>query len=185
MQEKIHFFKIALTVTFFTGILLSILPAFPQVQELEVLIALAKSKVDTNHTIPSFTELRRQLKYADVIPAPNDAYAKLQTAINNLKDKRMPYNIVMNFHGDPKTQLGFNWYGNANITGGKVEIVQGKVTNHNTFNSLPKITINASTAPLVDLNYNVSANNLHVIANIGINTPKSYTSNKAVATNLT
>jgi len=34
-----------------------------------------------------------------------------------------PYNIVMNIHGDPTTQMAFNWLTKAGIKGGKVEII--------------------------------------------------------------
>ena len=57
-----------------------------------------------------------------------------------------PYNVVMNIYGDPKTQMAFNWFTTSNTTG-QVQIVQGKVNNHNAFNppNTPLKTVNATT----------------------------------------
>jgi len=34
-----------------------------------------------------------------------------------------PYNIVMNLYGDTDTQMSFNWFCDAGVTNGKVEII--------------------------------------------------------------
>jgi hypothetical protein len=39
-----------------------------------------------------------------------------------------PYNVVMNFTQDPKTQMAFNWFTNANNLCGQVTIIGGGIT---------------------------------------------------------
>jgi hypothetical protein len=130
--------------------------AFAQNAKYDELEALAKTIIETDYTIPSYTELKRRWKAAENDQNNNNLLDLFENAINNLKDKRVPYNIVMNINGDPRSQMGFNWYGNANITGGEVQIVKGTVTNHNTFNNTQPIIIpNITSAQHTNLNYNV------------------------------
>jgi len=34
-----------------------------------------------------------------------------------------PYNIVMSIHGNPQTQMAFNWFTDVGITGGEVRVM--------------------------------------------------------------
>ena len=131
---------------------------------------------ENNYTIPSFTELRR---------CNTSDQPALQNAIANLKDKEMPYNIVMNIYDDPTTKMAFSWFTNSNATsaGSVVEIVQGIAYDQNDF-FFPLLTINATSAQVNNLNYNVSGNNLSSLANIANETQKSYISYKALAEGL-
>jgi hypothetical protein len=184
MDKQLKNRRIGRSLIIFWGLLLSVSLTFAQ-GTLQSLISLATSKVESNYTVPSFTELKRQLKFAQANPTLPESVIKLQTALDNLKDKEMPYNIVMNINQDPKTRTAFNWFTNANITGGKVEIVVGKATTYEDF-STPLKTVNATCTQINNLNYNVSANNLINEAGFsGNNLKKSYTENKALVTGLT
>ena len=182
MNKKFYFIKKeTICLLLFTGLLLCSFSSFSQ-KPLQELIDIAKTKDSTEHTIPSWTELKRRWTGAINDPFNSAKLVLFETAINSLKDKRVPYNIVMNINGDPKTRMGFNWYNNENIIGGKLEIVKGIATNHSAFSNATPIY--ATTTPRTNLNYNVSDNNLWNEAGIGIPTLKSYTENKAVATGL-
>jgi len=145
------------------------------------LILAANALVDTNYTIPSWTMLlRAKTKLAATGSA--EAAAALKTAIAALKAKDMPFSVTANFNGNPTTQMGFNWFANANTAGGKVQIVSGRTGEESAFAS-PTISVDATTSSYTT-NYNVSGNNLFLIAGIADNTKKTYTVNKALATNL-
>ena len=96
----------------------------------------------------------------------------------------MPYNVVMNINKDPKTKMAFNWFTNAGVTGGQVQIVQGTAIDETSFAS-PLMVINAKCDSVKNLNYNVSANGLLALAGIANNTKKSYTRNRVLASGLT
>ena len=151
---------------------------------LDSLISDATNRVEANYTVPSFTELKRRLVAAQAANPSAEVIDALEIAINNLKPNTMPYNIGVTVYQDPTTKMGFNWFNNENITGGKVEIVQGKVTGHSAF-ATPLQTVNATVTHLTELNYNVSANEIHTLCGIPVNTKKNYTENQALATNLT
>ena len=138
------------------------------------IILLENTYYQSDYTIPSYTELCRSATSGDQTEQEN--------AIANLKPSDMPYNVVMNIYGDPTTQMAFNWFTNAGITGGKVQIVQGVVYNEIDFAN--PLEFNATCTHVNNLNYNVSGNNLNNLAGIANNTQKSYTENKALATGL-
>ena len=155
-----------------------------QSQSLSALISEAESKIETDYTIPSFTELKRQLKFAKNNLSLPESFTQLETALNNLKAKDMPYNIVMNIYKDPTSQMAFNWYTNLGITGGKVQIAEGKITDPATF--IPSKTFEAICIPINDLMYNNEpVNKLNEVANVAVNARRSYAENKVYATSLT
>jgi len=127
-----------------------------------------------DYTIPSYTELSRCVR-----SAPEE----LQNAINNLKDKEMPYNIVMNIYGDPTTQMAFNWFTNDGVEGGKVQIVEGIASDEGDFET-PLLIVDAACTQTANLNYNVPRNDLNNLARITDNTKKTYTENKALVSGL-
>ena len=165
---------------FFVGLLHGNYYVYPQINPLRI------NNVDyyeADYTIPSFTELRRRYTAANVSNPSSALINARQTAIDNLRAKEMPYNVVMNLYDDPTSKMAFNWITNAGITGGKVQIVQGKVSNESAF-ATPFVSVNATCTPLNNVNYNVSGNNLSSLAGIPDNTKKSYTENKALVTGL-
>ena len=146
-------------------------------------LTIANSLNEANYTIPSWTLLKRAVKSATTL---NDStsMAALQNALNGLKSKEMPYSIVMCINGTPTSRLGFAWFTNEGISGGKVEIIQGTVVDSTSFNT-PLLSINAQNADIPDLNYSNKGNGLLTLADIADNTKKNYTQNKALATGLT
>ena len=140
-----------------------------------IITVLGNPYNQSDYTIPSYTELCKSAKSGNQTEQEN--------AIANLKSSDMPYNVVMNIYGDPATEMAFNWFTNAGITGGEVQIVQGVVSDGSAFTT-PLITVNATCTQVNSLNYNVSANKLDNLAAITNNTLKSYTENKALATGL-
>ena len=126
--------------------------------------------LEQNFTSPSWTQYLR-------------ARTAMQNAIKNLVSAEMPYNVNMSINGDPSTRMGFAWFTNPGVTGGKLQIVEGEQTDYSAFAN-PMYTINATTAAVNNINYNVSRNYLLELAGIPDNTKRSYRSNKALATNL-
>lgn len=146
---------------------------------IDSLLNIANAKTDTNYTTPSFTKLKMAIVKATSLKDSASAL-ELMNALNQLQSKYHPYSIVMNINGDPSTNMAFNWYNNAGITGGKVQIVEGVSADF----SNPAITVSAKTDSVKNKNYCVSANNLFSLAGIANNTKKSYMSNKVVVTGL-
>ena len=180
MSMKAH--KKLLISIFFVGLLTGNDYAFSQTS-----VSLNINSIEykeNDYTIPSFTELRRRHRAVEQNPSSTRALATRKNAIDNLKAKEMPYNIVMNIYDDPTSKMAFNWFTNAGITGGQVQIVQGNVSNTNAFATTSVTTVNATSTQINDLNYNVPENRLNDVAGIADFTKKSYTENKALVTGL-
>jgi hypothetical protein len=124
----------------------------------------------SDFTIPSYTELCRCYK----------SNSGIQNAINNLKNKNFPYNVVINLYDDPTTKMAFTWFTNLGVDCGEVQIVQ--INNQDTTLLFPSVLANCTTDIL---NYNVANNNLNALADITNNTSKSYVIHKALVTGLT
>jgi len=143
-------------------------------------IIVAKAKVEADYTIPSYTGLKFAMVKATNLPDSANI-AQLEKAALQLNSKDIPYSINMALNGDPTSRMGFAWYNNAGVTGGKVEVVAGNSTD---FGS-PLFSVDATSTALENVNYNVSGNNLSTLAGIASNSKKSYMSNKALVTGLT
>jgi len=145
------------------------------------LLLAASNLVDTNYSVPSWTLfLRARTKLAST--GLVDAADALKAAIAALKPKTTPYSITANINGNPASRMAFNWFTNANVTGGKVQIVAGRVSDESAF-ATPTISVDAATGAYTT-NYNISGNGLFLLAGIADNTKRTYTVNKAVATGL-
>ena len=147
------------------------------------LLSIASSLKELNYTIPSWTLLKRAVKSASSLKDSNSAI-QLQDALNGLKSKETPYSIVTCINGNPTSQLGFAWFTNAGVSGGRVEIVLGPATSSKAFKK-PVMVIPAKCVNVPDLNYNSKGNGLMALADIPDNSKKSYTQNKALAIGLT
>ena len=152
------------------------------VSKVDSILNAANSYVEVNYTVPSWTVFRRSVTTATLL-RDSVSMAALQVAITGLKSSDTPYNINATLNKDPKYDLGFAWFTNAGITGGKVEIVHGIVTDSTGF-ATPDFSISAKCDSVLNLNYCVSLNQLDSLAGIPDNTKKSYMSNKALATGL-
>jgi hypothetical protein len=151
--------------------------------KVDSLLNVVNSLNEENYTIPSWTILKRAVKTASTLKDSTSTVG-LQSALNGLKGKEVPYSIVSCINGSPASRLGFAWFTNAGVTGGRVEIVFGAATSSKAFKK-PVLVIPAKCVNVPDLNYNSKANGLLVLADIADNTKKSYTQNKALATGLT
>lgn len=153
-----------------------------QLLNIDSLLNVANSLQEDNFTIPSWTLLRRAVTSLTALKNPNSAVA-LQNAMTNLKSKEYPYNIVCSINGAPTSRLGFAWFTNIGVTGGRVEIVQGSAMDSLAFET-PDFTFNAKNDSIKNLNYNVPLNGLLDLAGMADNTKCSYTENKTLATGL-
>ena len=151
--------------------------------KVDSLISVANSLVEADYTIPSWTLLKRAVTSA-VSLKDSISTVSLQNALAGLKSKETPYSINMTFNGDPKSRLGFTWFTNTGITGEKVEIVAGNVTDPNAFNS-PAFSVDATSTAFNGANYTAARNNLASLAGIEDNSKRSYLSNKALVSGLT
>jgi len=162
---------------------IKIIKATGTISKTDSLLNIANSLLEANYTIPSWTWLRRKVTTATALKDQASTVA-LQSALDSLKSKNMPYNIITTLNKDPKTKLGFAWFTNTGVTGEKVEIKQGIATNYSAFTN-PDFSINAKCSAVNNLNYNAPLNSLANLAGIPDNTKKSYMKNKALATGLT
>ena len=131
--------------------------------------------VEQNYTVPSWTLYQRALKSGQ----------SLEEARTLLVSKNNPYNINTTINGDPTSQMGIAWFTNANITGGVVQIVEGKVNRIPVFSKLKKIQ--AVSVAVDTVNYvSTGAGNERMIEATGFakGEKRSYTSNKALIDNL-
>ena len=151
------------------------------IQHLDSLKRVASAKQEADFTVPSFTILKKAIGNSGT-GTEADKIKSLEEALKNLQPKETPYSIVANINDDPTSKMGFNWFTNAGVTGGIIQIIKGAATSSLQFTK-PLKTVNAKVDPVIDLNYSVRSNSLSTIG-IPDNTKKSYTSNKAIVTNL-
>ncbi len=144
------------------------------------ILATTSSLVEASYTIPSWTSLLIAKKAVTTNPSET-SIANLNTAKADLVAFEKPFSINMAFNGDPTSCMGFAWFNNATVTGGKVEIVAGSSSDFTT----PLFSINAISTDLNNVNYNVSGNSLSTLAGIASNSKRNYVSNKALVTGLT
>ncbi|MGB4575909.1 MAG: T9SS type A sorting domain-containing protein [Paludibacter sp.] len=145
------------------------------------ILATTSSLVESSYTIPSWTNYLMAKKAVSTNPTET-VVNNFENAVNGLVSFEKPYSISMTFNVDPTSRIGFAWYNNAGVTDGKVEIVNGIVTDVNAFNA--PLSINATSTALTNVNYNVSGNNLSTLAGIAANSKRNYVSNKALVTGL-
>jgi len=173
-----HLFKLSLILL---GIVFLSGTAFAS--KVDSLLNVANMLKEENYAIPSWTLLKRAVKNASSLKDSNSAVT-LQNALNGLKAKEIPYSIVTCINGNPTTRLGFAWFTNAGVTGGRVEIVLSPATSSKAFKK-PVMVILAKCVNVPNLNYNSKGNGLLALTDIPDNSKKSYTQNKALATGLT
>lgn len=152
------------------------------VHHIDSLLAVAAAKSEADYTIPSFTRLKKAIVAAGT-GAESDKINILEDALKNLRPKEYPYSIVVNINEEPSTMMAFNWFTNAGVKGGKVEIIRGVSTNPDKF-ARPWKTVDSKVDQVNNLNYSVRSNSLFSLAGIRDSTKKNYVSNKAVVSNL-
>jgi len=134
---------------------------------------------EQNYTVPSWTLYQRALHSGKT--------AEEAKKLLILKD--FPYNVNTTINGDPMTQMGVAWFTNANVTGGVVQIVEGKVDNVSAFDGareIPAVTEAIDSINYVSTGNNNKNNNEGLIRATGFvkGEKRSYTGNKALIDNL-
>lgn len=156
--------------------------SYRTIHHIDSLLAVAVSKSESDYNIPSFTRLKKAIVAASA-GGESDKIIILEEALKNLQPKDTPFSIVVNINEDPSTIMAFNWFTNAEVKGGKVEIIREATTNPEKFTRPWKI-IDSKVDQVNGLNYSVKSNGLSSLAGIRDSTKKNYTSNKAVVTSL-
>ena len=145
-------------------------------------LIVAQGLREEDWAVPSWTLLLAARKKATIAPiAPN--LEALATVMEKMLPNNMPYNIIASFNGDPATNMGFAWYTNYGVSGGKVQIVAKQNAAINDFEN-PLITLDATSTNLNNVNYVVAANDPTSAADLPVNSKRSYVSNKALAEGL-
>ena len=152
------------------------------IQYLDSLRRVASSKSEDAFDIPGITRLRKAIISSNT-GADADKIKRLEEALNNLHPKETPYGIVVNINQDPSSQMAFNWFTNAGVSAGKVQIIKGSASTPSQFLK-PLKTVEAKSFQANDLNYSVKSNGLLSLAGIADNAKRSYTVNKAIVTHL-
>ena len=134
---------------------------------------------ELNCTNPSWTLYQRALHSGKIA----------EEAEKLLVQKNYPYNINTTIHGDPSTQMGVAWFTNTNVTGGVVQIVEGKVDNASAFDKakeIPAVTEAIDSINYVSIGNNDTNSNEELILATGFvkGEKRSYTGNKALITHL-
>jgi len=162
----------------------------------EVVEAEAAYKIE-DYTIPSFIPFlvaKQEAKIDSMDPEADltvipEKVAAMQARIKELVTKEYPYNQIATINGDPASHMGFCWFTNGGITGGKVQLVAKANATVADFAAEGVITIDAepSTTKLHYTPIQASESPKYDIctaAGLPRNTMFDYVSHKALATNL-
>ena len=146
-------------------------------------IPYAEALVEADWGVPGWTKMLAALRKAKSSASTSNIDA-LKSVLLAMQPKDVPYSVNASINGDPTTQIGLAWYTNANITGGKAQVVE-KVNAVEADFENPLITVNSTTLDVLNTNY-LSSGNSAVSSATGLpsGTKRSYTSNKSLITNL-
>lgn len=137
---------------------------------------------EEEYAVPFWTSLCKARK--ELSDSRDNLHAKaLLNAVRGLKSGAMPYDVVMSFHGDPMSRLGFAWYTNQSPHKGCVQLVKVGASDSIDFTH-PDFTFQADTLHLWNVNYSIPNNDLYRAAHIRDFRTHSYTSHKALAIGL-
>ena len=147
------------------------------------LVVEADAKYEAkDYTVPSYIQMviakeaaRRDSTDANV--------AELQAKIEALQPYQVPYDVVVNINGDPKTQMAFAWFTNETMTEGQVQLVAKANATEADFATA--ISVDAATETTKPLPYAVDDSGILWKAKMDKDQAHTYTSHKAIATGLT
>lgn len=135
--------------------------------------------VEQNYTVPSWTLYQRALRSGKSV----------EEAKTLLIAKNYPYNINTTINGKPSVQMGVSWFTNAGVTGGILQLVEGKTSHVSAFSNAKEIL--AVSIAVDSINYVSAGNdkrnkNEELIAATGFSKgeKRSYTGNKVLIENL-
>ena len=131
--------------------------------------------VEQNYTVPSWTLYQRAIILGQ----------SMEQAKKVLVGKDYPYNINTTINGDPSAQMGIAWFTNASVTGGVVQIIEGKTNKSSAFSKarvIPAAYVAVDTVSYVSVGRDDRNNNDGLMAAAGFSAgeKRSYTSNKAL-----
>ena len=110
----------------------------------------------------------------------------LRDKIALLAPYQMPYNVVTNINGDPKTRMAFCWFTNERMTDGVVELMPisgDKSLAPEAFEAA--ITVSATPTVTLPLNYATSSSGILKATKMKPTQEYTYISHKAIAEDLT
>ena len=103
-----------------------------------------------------------------------------------LQPYQMPYSVVTNINGDPKTRMAFCWFTNERMQDGVVELMPisgDKLPSADSF--VATITVAATPTVTLPLNYATSSSGILKATKMKSTQEYTYVSHKAIAENLT
>ena len=110
----------------------------------------------------------------------------LREKIASLVPYQMPYNVVANINGDPKTRMAFCWFTNERMTDGRVELMQlsgNQIPEDDNF--IASKVVNATPTVTLPLNYATSSSGILKAAKMKPTQEFTYISHKAIVEDLT
>lgn len=147
-------------------------------------IPYAENLSEEDWGVPSWTKMLVALRTAKNSGTTTNLDA-LKSVLLAMKAKDVPFSVNSAINGDPKTQMGLAWYTNAGITGGKAQIVAKANAVESDFDN-PQMEVNSITFDIQNTNYLGDANSsISNATGLPSGTKRSYTSNKALITDLT
>lgn len=150
----------------------------------EVLLADSLYTIE-DYTIPSYIPFW----VAKEAARDDSTEVNLQTLrekITQLLPYQMPYSVVTNINGDPRTRMAFCWFTNERMTDGEVQLMplsSGLVPTHDSF--VPTCTVPATPTVTLPLNYATSSSGLLKATKMKPTQEYTYVSHKAIAEGLT
>ena len=150
----------------------------------EVLLADSLYTIE-NYTIPSYIPFW----VAKEAARDDSTEVNLQTLrekIAQLLPYQMPYNVVANINGDPRTRMAFCWFTNERMTDGVVQLMplsDNQLPAANSF--VATMTIAATPTITLPLNYATSSSGLLKATKMKPTQEYTYVSHKAIAEELT
>lgn len=150
----------------------------------EVLLADSLYTIE-DYTIPSYIPFW----VAKEAARDDSTEVNLQTLrekIAQLLPYQMPYNVVTNINGDPRTRMAFCWFTNERMTDGVVQLMplsDNQLPAANSF--VATMTIAATPTVTLPLNYATSSSGLLKATKMKPTQEYTYVSHKAIAEGLT
>jgi hypothetical protein len=146
-------------------------------------IEYAESLVESEWGVPSWTKMLKALNTVKKSYTSTNI-ANLEKVLLEMKAFDVPYSVNASYNGEPTTQMGLAWYTNADVSGGKAQVIQKENAVESDFNT-PLIEVNSSTVAIENTNYLSNVNtDITAATSLPVNTKRSYTSNKALITGL-
>lgn len=150
-------------------------------------VLAAEKLMIEDYAIPSYIPMwiaREAARY----DSSSQNLTALQSSIDNLQSKYMPYCVVANINGDPRYNMAFCWFTNEGITDGVIQIIAKQDATEADFaEALSQgtlMTITPTTELAKDLRYAVSTSGILKATGMSPLQTYSYVSHKGKAEHL-